>query len=102
MNSNIKDAYMDVTGKFYVIANSRKTKAFCTCSEFEYALAFAYDVSSILALKTTETNKPYPKILVLIHEKVNGAWRFRKIATFQDGSMIAYDHRRKEFDDGQI
>lgn len=84
----------------YVISDSRKKKTFGTCFEFNYAHIFASDVS----IATAGTKEPAPKILLLIYEFIilTGTWRFRKIATYQNGRVIACDHRRKEFRHGKI
>ena len=103
MTSDIRDSYRETTGEFYVVTNSSKTKVFGNCFGFEYAHMFAADVSTILTFKAIGTKKTDPKVLLLIHEQVNdGTWRFRKIATYQNGDMVACDHRRKEFLNGEI
>ena len=86
----------------YVISDSRKKKTFGTCFEFVYANLLASGVSATLALETIGTERPDPKVLLLIYEFIilTGTWRFRKIATYQNGRMIACDHRRKEFRHG--
>lgn len=94
MTSAIRNGYMEISKALYVITDRSKTEVFGTFYNFEYAHMFAYDLSFFL---TSEAIGANPKLLLLIYEFKDWTWRFRKIATYQNGKMIACDHRRKEF-----
>ena len=94
MISAIRDGHMEISKAIYVLTDRSKTEVFGTFYNFEYAHLFAYDLSFYLMSEAIEAS---PKVLLLIYEFKDWAWRFRKIATYKNGKMIACDHRRKEF-----